>query len=107
MNSITERKCFLGKGMSDTRQRREVLYSGRVQGVGFRYTTRQLAEDYPVTGFVRNLVDGSVQLVVEGEASDLDAFLDRLGQVMHRYIRSAAVEVVLPTGEFVDFVIRH
>ena len=47
-------------------QRREVYFSGRVQGVGFRYTVRMVASRFAVTGFVKNLPDGRVQLVAEG-----------------------------------------
>ena len=48
----------------------EVTYRGRVQGVGFRYTARTVAAGYAVQGFVRNLPDGGVQLVVEGAADE-------------------------------------
>jgi acylphosphatase len=51
-----------------------VYYSGKVQGVGFRYTTRQTAMGYEVTGFVRNLPDGRVELVAEGLKEELEAF---------------------------------
>jgi acylphosphatase len=56
------------------RQRLQVFYSGRVQGVGFRYTVKALAQGFEVAGVVRNLPDGRVELVVEGERSELDAF---------------------------------
>ena len=56
------------------RQRLHVLYSGRVQGVGFRYVTRMLARGFEVTGAVRNLPDGRVELVAEGDRSELEAF---------------------------------
>lgn len=49
-------------------------YTGTVQGVGFRYTTRQVAHGFEVVGLVRNLLDGRVELVAEGERSELDAF---------------------------------
>jgi acylphosphatase len=52
-----------------------VLYSGRVQGVGFRATVRHLACGYDVTGSVRNLPDGRVELVAEGSEAELQAFL--------------------------------
>lgn len=55
--------------------RRRVLYQGRVQGVGFRYTTASIARRYPVVGFVRNLPDGSVEMVAEAESSVLELFL--------------------------------
>jgi acylphosphatase len=51
-----------------------VYYSGKVQGVGFRYTTRQTAMGYEVTGFVRNLPDGRVELVAEGLKEELEGF---------------------------------
>ena len=56
-------------------KRVRVFYSGRVQGVGFRATVRGLACGYDVTGMARNLADGRVELVAEGERSELEAFL--------------------------------
>ena len=53
-----------------------MLYSGRVQGVGFRATVRYLACGYDVTGTVRNLPDGRVELIAEGARDELKAFLD-------------------------------
>ncbi|MFM9966228.1 MAG: acylphosphatase [Planctomycetaceae bacterium] len=55
--------------------RRRVLFQGRVQGVGFRYTTASIARRYPVVGFVRNLPDGSVELVAEAEPTVLEQFV--------------------------------
>ena len=51
-----------------------VCYSGRVQGVGFRYTTKQTAAGFDLTGLVRNLPDGRVELIAEGLRDELDAF---------------------------------
>ena len=56
------------------RQRMTVLYSGRVQGVGFRYTVKSLTTGFEVTGTVRNLDDGRVELQAEGAREELDAF---------------------------------
>ncbi len=63
------------------------LYSGRVQGVGFRYQTRELAQGYEVAGYVRNLSDGRVELEIEGEKQELEAFLEELAQAMSGYIK--------------------
>ena len=52
-----------------------MIFSGHVQGVGFRYTVRSLARRHPVAGYVRNLPDGSVELVVRGKLPDIDALL--------------------------------
>lgn len=60
--------------MKDERQRLTILYSGRVQGVGFRFTTREVAEGFDVCGTVRNLPDGRVELVAEGDPKELEAF---------------------------------
>ena len=57
------------------RVRKQLLYEGRVQGVGFRITTRRLASGFPVSGFVRNLSDGRVELVVEGDEVSVQSFL--------------------------------
>jgi len=51
-----------------------IIYSGTVQGVGFRYTAKQVAMGYEVTGCVRNLADGRVELVAEGLRDELEAF---------------------------------
>ena len=57
-----------------------VHYSGRVQGVGFRATVRQIACGYDVTGTVRNLADGRVELIAEGAKAELKAFLEGIAQ---------------------------
>ena len=51
-----------------------VLYSGRVQGDGFRYTVKSLTTGFEVAGTVRNLADGRVELLAEGARDELDAF---------------------------------
>ena len=56
------------------RKRMHILYSGNVQGVGFRYTVKAVATGYEVTGTVGNLPDGSVELLAEGERPELEAF---------------------------------
>jgi len=56
------------------RVRMQVFYSGRVQGVGFRYTAKSVATGFEVTGTVRNLPDGRVELVAEGAKDELSAF---------------------------------
>lgn len=56
------------------RKRLHVFYSGRVQGVGFRYTAKNVATGFEVTGIVRNLPDGRVELVAEGLKDELEGF---------------------------------
>jgi acylphosphatase len=88
-------------------QRRTVHYRGHVQGVGFRYTAQAIAKRYDVFGFVRNLPDGQVELVAEGEKHELVAFLDDVRERMIRYIRDERVDTQLASGEFAGFEIRH
>jgi acylphosphatase len=57
-----------------SRLRIQVLYSGRVQGVGFRYTVKSLAPGYEVTGIICNMPDGRVELIAEGAKDELEAF---------------------------------
>ncbi|MEX2188172.1 MAG: acylphosphatase [Pirellulales bacterium] len=83
-----------------------VHYAGRVQGVGFRYCARQTADGFAVSGFVRNLPDGRVHLVVEGESAVLEAFLAELAARMGRNIRHTEDQAEAPTGEFSAFEIR-
>jgi acylphosphatase len=85
---------------------KRVLYSGRVQGVGFRYTTRHLAQGFPVAGYVRNLRDGRVEVLAEGEAQAVEAFLAALEQQMADYVEGRAAQDEAPQGSK-GFVIRH
>ncbi len=68
-------------------QRLSVWFSGRVQGVGFRACVWRLARDFKVTGRVRNLDDGRVELEAEGEREELTAFLERIEEEMRRNIK--------------------
>lgn len=88
-------------------ERREAYYSGRVQGVGFRYTANRLAENYAVAGFVRNLPDGRVHLVVEGQRDQAARFLAAIATELGDHIREAAIDVRPATGEFASFQIRY
>jgi acylphosphatase len=86
-------------------ERRQAFFSGHVQGVGFRYTTRQLAQNYAVAGFVRNLPDGRVELVAEGTPAELDRFIAAIADRMADQIRNVSVDVRPAIGEFAAFEI--
>ncbi len=88
--------------------RMEILYTGRVQGVGFRYTVKQTALGYDVTGTVRNLPDGRVELRAEGERAELEAFQAAIPEAgLRRFIRETHTEWSIGTGEFRGFEIAR
>jgi acylphosphatase len=77
---------------------KRVKYTGRVQGVGFRYTALDVAQRFAVAGTVRNCPDGSVELFVQGEPDPVDAFLAALQQQMQSYISGQAIHAAQPTA---------
>jgi acylphosphatase len=86
----------------------QVLYSGKVQGVGFRYTAKTTAMGFDVTGTVRNLPDGRVELVAEGTREELEAFRQALRDAgLDGFIRDEAVSWLPATGEFRGFEIAR
>ena len=88
-------------------QRRTCYFSGHVQGVGFRYTTEEIAAGHDVRGYVRNLRDGRVELVMEGEAAEMDKVVQAVQSRMGQFIRKTDTETAPATGEFTDFTVRH
>lgn len=72
-------------------ERARVIFSGFVQGVGFRFTTKMLAAGYAVTGWVRNLGDGTVEVEAQGERDEIHTFIDRIRSEMKRNIVETSV----------------
>ncbi len=88
------------------KKRVHVYYSGMVQGVGFRYTAERFARSHNISGWVSNLDDGRVELIAEGDDSDIDEFLSRIKVALGSYIRDYDIEWQVPIGEFNYFNIR-
>jgi len=88
-------------------ERRRILYSGAVQGVGFRWTAMRVLANLQITGYIRNLPDGRVELVIEGEPKDNDAAAERVRAAMAGYIHRESQETLAATGEFPDFGVRR
>ena len=82
---------------------RRVLFSGRVQGVGFRWTVNRHARRYPVTGFVRNLHDGRVELVISGTVDSLDQLSADVTEHFADNITAVDSESVEHPEDFMDF----
>jgi len=83
-----------------------VYFAGHVQGVGFRYAALQVAKEFEVTGFVRNLSDGRVHLEAEGTKPEIDAFLKGLSEAMPGYIRTTERSSERRPPQFREFTIR-
>lgn len=84
----------------------QVLYSGQVQGVGFRYTVKSVANGFDVTGTVRNLPGGGVELVAEGAREELDAFRQAIREAgLEHFIRDEDVSWAEARGDLRGFEI--
>ena len=93
--------------MSDTEITKRILFSGRVQGVGFRWTTQQIASGFPVTGFVRNLVDGRVELVGQGTIQSIEQFVSEIRKQLAGNIDTVTDEVLTDLPKMSQFEIRR
>ena len=91
-----------------SRVRITILYSGRVQGVGFRYTAHRVAAGFEVSGTVRNLADGRVELIAEGDRAELEAFREAIrNEGLAASIRDEAVTWSGAQGGFRGFEIAR
>ena len=87
--------------------RRTCCFWGRVQGVGFRYTVKNIALPYNVHGYVRNLPDGRVELVMEGAEDEMDQIVAAVSQRMNGFIQRMTANTSPALGEFDRFTIKH
>ena len=88
--------------------RLHAYYSGHVQGVGFRYSVKQLSLEFDVTGWVKNLPDGRVELIAEGERDELETFQAAIPDAgLRRFIRETQSHWSEGTGEFKGFEIAR
>ncbi len=87
-------------------QHTTIHYFGHVQGVGFRYTTLQIAKEFEVAGQVRNLPDGRVEVEVEGTREEIAAFAQAVEERMHGYIRKVEQTAARRAPQFQGFTIR-
>ena len=90
------------------RRRMLVFFSGRVQGVGFRYTVKTVATGFEITGTIKNLPDGRVELIAEGSHAELDAFRAALHDAgLAGFIRDEQVIWADAKNEFKGFEIAR
>ena len=97
--------------VSDARtqaRRLNLLVEGHVQGIGFRYSTCAIAAQFPIAGFVKNLPDGNVEIVVEGDENEIGNFLTALRlHRIYRYVTREHIAWSPPRGDFRDFSISY
>ncbi|TVP75944.1 MAG: acylphosphatase [Puniceicoccaceae bacterium] len=82
-------------------------FEGHVQGVGFRYQTVCVAKGFEVTGYVRNLVDGRVQLYAEGDEAEVLAFQAEVESELKAYIRASEIKTNYGTRSCQNFLIQR
>lgn len=86
----------------------QVFFEGNVQGIGFRWSVKQVAKGYDVTGFVRNLADGRVELQASGEEAEVRAFVEGIGQSeLRAHIRRQTESALAQPPHARGFEIRH
>jgi acylphosphatase len=86
----------------------QIFFEGNVQGVGFRWSVKQVAKGFDLIGWVRNLPDGRVELQVSGEVSEVRAFLEAIGQSeLRAHIRKQTESILPNPPDARGFEIRH
>jgi acylphosphatase len=84
---------------------KRIIFTGTVQGVGFRFTANSIAQRYRLAGYVRNLHNGGVEMLVQGTARDIDDCLIDIGESFAGYIRDTKIEDLPTDPACTDFKI--
>lgn len=89
-------------------QQYEIKITGRVQGVGFRFFTQQKAREFGLKGWVKNTVDGGVLVMVSGDETDIETFIDylRIGPTLSRVHKITKVKIE-NLQEFDNFSVKY
>ena len=84
---------------------KQIVYSGRVQGVGFRFTCQRIAHRYELSGYVKNLPDRSVELLIQGHPEDVTDCMKDVADSFGGYIRDKKITKLQPNPAYADFKI--
>ena len=83
-----------------------IFFSGMVQGVGFRFTTRAVANRYRINGWVKNTYDSRVEIIAQGKKEDIDDFVDDLKQEFSRHVSDVDITQIEPSDDYNSFQIK-
>jgi len=86
---------------------RHIIFRGRVQGVGFRFTACRAADRHRLTGTVRNLPAGAVEMVAQGRPESVDACIKDIQEAFSGYITGTEVQNVQPSAHYADFRVSY
>ena len=84
---------------------RHVIFIGRVQGVGFRFTARRAANRRQLTGFVRNVPNGTVEMLAQGRSEEIDDCIQDIKEYFAGYLKETRIEEIPPDPKYTDFQI--
>jgi len=84
---------------------KHIIFTGRVQGVGFRFTARRAASRRQLTGYVRNMPNGSVEMLAQGRSEDIDDCIQDLKEYFAGYFKETSIEEIPPDPKHTDFKI--
>jgi acylphosphatase len=84
---------------------KHIIFTGCVQGVGFRFTAFHAANRYQLTGWVRNCTDGGVEMIAQGRPDKIDDCIRDIQESFARYVRETKIEEVPPDPKYKDFKI--
>ena len=84
---------------------RHIIFAGRVQGVGFRFTARRAAERRQLTGYVRNMPNGSVEMLAQGRPEEVDDCIQDIKEYFSGYIKETSIREIPPDPKYSDFQI--
>jgi acylphosphatase len=84
---------------------KHIIFTGRVQGVGFRFTAFNIANRYRLTGFVCNLPDGTVEMLAQGSAEAVDDCIRDIKEEFSKYTRETKIEEIPLNAQYKDFKI--
>ena len=82
---------------------KHVIFKGRVQGVGFRWTVHRIVLGYDLTGFVKNLPDGTVEMLAQGDVKEIQSCLNDIADSFGGYIRDTQISQAEPDGTYTQF----